>query len=146
MSYLVDGSNLLGRFRRDREATSNQRELIRQLASFARRRRTEILCYFDGVPSENVGLQLGSLRVIYSRERSADDLISEEIERRIKAGRTLHLVTSDRELSNRMSRRKVRCVSSEAFVPMLEEREGENEPVAGGEWEEYFSDPKNRIV
>lgn len=140
MPYLIDGSNLLGAMRVDRQGEGPKRNLIRLLASFARARRTKVSCVFDGPEPPSFAKQLGSVTVAFSGPRSADDLIVE----RAANGRGWSVVTSDRGLAARVQRRQVEVVAPQQFIREMEAAaSSESDP--SDDWSEYFSDPKNRL-
>ncbi len=142
MSWVIDGNNLLGRAGASRYAADTKRQLLRALANFARARRTKVACYFDGSEPENFGRHLGSVSVIFSGSRSADDLIV----KKVATGSGWKVVTADRALAARIQRREVDVVDPGGFLAELERLPQGEERVAGEEWLEYFSDPKNRNV
>jgi predicted RNA-binding protein with PIN domain len=137
MPWLIDGSNVLGGSRLGDDA---KRQLLRMLAALARAKRTKITCVFDGVEPASFGRQLGSVTAVFSGARSADDVIAE----RAASGRGWSVVTSDRALQARVRGRQVAIVSPAALLREIEAA-GSVEEGGGEEWEEWFSDPKNRI-
>jgi len=143
MSYLVDGSNLLGRLRLDRHSAETKRALAQRLTSFAREQRTRIVCYFDGEAPEAFGTSLGAVTIRFSKGRSADDLIAAEVERTPRGAR-LRVVTSDAALASRIARRSVEIVDADAFARILEPAAADSKADSPTDWEEYFSNPKNR--
>lgn len=145
MRMLVDGSNLLGALRLEREGDGSKRELLKLLAEYGRKKRRRILCFFDGPRPGAFATQLGHVTARFPAPKSADDAIVEEVE---KLGKEpFEIVTSDRALAARCRRRTVAIVDSAAFARDLERtaEEGEGSPPAE-EWESYFSDPKNRNI
>jgi len=142
MSWVIDGNNLLGRAGASRDAADSKRQLIRALANFARAKRTKVACYFDGSEPEHFGRHLGSVSVIFSGLRSADDLIV----KKVATGSGWKVVTADRALAARIQRRQVEVVDPGGFMTELESLPQGEERVAGEEWLAYFSDPKNRNV
>ncbi|HXH37810.1 MAG TPA: NYN domain-containing protein [Thermoanaerobaculia bacterium] len=142
MSWVIDGNNLLGRAGASRETSDSKRQLVRALANFARVRRTKVACYFDGSEPEHFGRHLGSVSVIFSEGRSADELIA----KRVSSGSGWKVVTADRALAARIRRREVQVVDPAGFLAELESLPQGEEKVAGEEWLTWFSDPKNRNV
>ena len=142
MSWVIDGNNLLGRAGASRDASDTKRQLIRSLASFARAKRTKVACYFDGSEPENFGRHLGSVSVIFSGARSADDLIA----KKVVTGSGWKVVTADRGLAARIRRRQVEIVDPGVFMADLERLPKGEESVAGEEWLAWFADPKNRNI
>jgi predicted RNA-binding protein with PIN domain len=142
MSWVIDGNNLLGRAGASRDAADSKRQLVRALANFARARRTKVACYFDGPEPEHFGRHLGSVSVIFSGSRSADELIA----KRVATGSGWKVVTADRALAARIKRREVGVVDPGAFMAELESLPQGEERDGGEEWLAWFSDPKNRNV
>jgi len=140
MPYLIDGSNVLGAMRVDRHGDESKRGLVRMLTSFARAKRTRVTCVFDGEEPASFAKSLGAVTVAFSGSRSADDLIVE----RAGNGRGWSVVTSDRGLAARIQRRQVEVVAPATFIREMEAASS-SEPAAGEDWDEYFSDPQNRL-
>lgn len=145
MRLLVDGSNLLGAMRLDRESAEAKRELLRLLASWARRRKAKVTCFFDGYRPASFAATLGAVVARFSHPRAADDAIVEEVEK--LARESFHIVTSDAGLAARCRGRRVEIIDARRFAEELVEAQGESEERGGGsDWESYFSDPKNRNI
>lgn len=140
MPWLIDGSNVLGAMHVDRHGEESKRGLVRLLAGFARLKRTRVTCVFDGPEPPSFARHLGAVMVAFSGHRSADELIVE----RAANGRGWSVVTSDRGLMARVQRRHVEIVTPAAFLREMEAA-GNDEEGGGGEWDAYFSDPKNRL-
>jgi len=142
MSWVIDGNNLLGRAGASRDAADSKRQLVRALGNFARAKRTKVACYFDGPELEQFGKHLGSVTIIFSGTRSADELIV----KRVASGSGWKVVTADRALAARIRRREVEIVDPGGFMADLESLPQPEERVAEEEWQAWFSDPKNRNV
>jgi predicted RNA-binding protein with PIN domain len=140
MPWIIDGSNVLGAMRVDRHGDESKRGLVRLLASFARAKRTRVTCVFDGPEPPSFARSLGSVSVVFSGGRSADDVIVE----RACNGRGWSVVTSDRGLAARVQRREVAIVAPLLLIREMEES-ASGEPESGGDWEAYFSDSTNRM-
>jgi rRNA-processing protein FCF1 len=141
MAWLIDGSNVLGAMRLDRASVDAKRELARLAASFARAKRTRVTCYFDGNEPPAFARHLGNTTIVFSGARSADDLIAQRSE---ENAASMTVVTSDRELTSRVARRRVKVITSQQFVAMLRTIESEPGEASADDWLAYFSDPKNR--
>jgi len=141
VSWIVDGNNLLGRLGIARESVDAKRELVRRLAQFARAKRTRVICAFDGPEPPAFGKSLGSVTVVFSGARKADEVIAE----RIQQHGDWMIVTSDQGLAARVRGRRVAVVPVAQFARELEQK---SEPEAGAadDWQAYFSDPKNRNI
>ena len=150
VSELLDGNNLLGRFRGERGA------LVAEAAELARRKRKRLTIVFDGPPEPGRGKvqALGDVTVVCAAPWSAD----EEILRRVREARDprgVTVVTDDRALSSLVTAAGARVVGLEAYRGDARRRlddGGPREtvkpavPVGVKDWERWFSDPKNRIT
>lgn len=144
MRVLVDGSNLLGAMRLDRESAESKRELLRLLASWARRKKAKVVCFFDGFRPPSFAATLGGVIARFTHPRTADDAIVEEVEKLARA--PFRIVTSDAALAGRCRGRRVEIVDSRSFARELEDLETDAEQPASADWDAYFSDPKNRNI
>jgi predicted RNA-binding protein with PIN domain len=140
MPWLVDGSNVLGAMRVDRHDDAAKRELVRLLSGFARAKRTRVTCVFDGPEPASFGKHLGSVTIVFSGGRSADEIIVE----RAATGRGWSVATSDRGLAARVQRREVSVVQA---TTLLREIEATSSGEEGGtvDWADYFADQGNRM-
>jgi predicted RNA-binding protein with PIN domain len=138
--WLIDGSNVLGAMRVDRDAVESKRELARLVASFSRAKRTKVTLFFDGPEPPNFARHLGGATVVFAAKRKADDLIIEQA----GAARDAHVVTSDRELAARVGGRRIEVVDAQQFVRDLEAAQLEPGATPAEDWMSYFSDPENR--
>jgi len=139
MPFLIDGSNVIGRSGADLRGDDPKRQLVRLLASFARAKRTRVVCFFDGPEPPSFAKNLGSVSVVFSGTQSADELIV----KRVASGRGWSVVTSDRGVAARVAGRHVTLISAGQFMRELESLR-RDEPADGEDWEAWFSDPKNR--
>lgn len=142
MSWVIDGNNLLGCAGAARFSADTKRQLVRTLGAFARVNRTKVACYFDGPEPEQFGKNPGSVSVIFSGARSADDLII----KRVATGSGWNVVTADRALAARVKRREVAIIDPGNFMNELESLPQVEERTAEEEWLAWFSDPRNRNV
>jgi len=147
---LLDGNNLLGRFRGERSA------LVADVAELARRKRKRVVVVFDGPPEAGRGKvqSLGDVTLVCAAPLSAD----EEILRRVREARDpkgVTVVTDDRALASAVAASGARVVGLEAYRGQAEKRiaaapprdaEKSAPPIGLKEWERWFSDPKNRIT
>jgi len=139
MPYVVDGSNVLGAARLAAEA---KRGLVRDLARFARAKRTRVVCVFDGEELEPFGRHLGGVSVVFSGARTADDVIVA----RVASGNGWKVVTSDRGLAARVGGRRVEVVEPRRLLAEIDALPPSEERGVSDDWISYFSDPKNRNV
>lgn len=139
MPFVIDGSNVIGRRGGDLRGDDPKRQLVRLLASFARAKRTRVVCFFDGPEPASFAKTLGSVSVIFSGPTPADELIV----KRVSSGRGWTVVTSDRGCAARVEGRHVRVISAEQFMRELELLE-RDQPADAEDWAAWFSDPRNR--
>ena len=143
MSFVVDGSNVLGHLSGARESVEAKRALVRSLGDLARGRRTRVYCFFDGMAPDGFARSLGAVTVTFSGSRPADDAILDLV--RSRAGDSWVVVTSDAGLASRAAGRKVRILRAEQLRTLMLETVSSTEIATGvDEWSEFFSDPKNR--
>ena len=116
MAWLIDGSNVLGALRLDRQSVDAKRDLARLCAAFARAKRTRVTCYFDGNEPPAFARHLGNTTIVFSGARTADELIVQRVE---ESASQMTVVTADRELQSRVARRRVRTVTAQEFVHEL---------------------------
>jgi hypothetical protein len=139
MPYVIDGSNVLGAARAAIEA---KRTLVRDLGRLARAKRTRVVCIFDGNEPEHFGKHLGSVSVVFSGARIADDLIVAGV----ATGNGWKVVTGDRALAGRVGGRRVEVVEPRRLLAEIETLPPSEERGVADDWIGYFSDPKNRNV
>jgi predicted RNA-binding protein with PIN domain len=140
VSWIVDGSNVLGVMRADLHSDDSKRQLVRMLASFSRAKRTRVVCCFDGSEPPSFAKVLGSVTVVFSGKRPADELIVQ----RAQQGGPHKVVTSDRGLAARIAGRRVEIVASATLLRELESLPSDESVGAAEDWISWFSDPKNR--
>ncbi len=145
MRILIDGSNVLGRSRASREDVEVKRSLVRDLSRYAAHEKVSIEVFFDGPEEASFGKALGKVHVRFSRNRPADDLIVEAIDR--KGAGQVHVVSDDQALLRRVAGRMVKPISVAELRRRIESIPiSESLPAAElvEDWERYFSDPQNR--
>ncbi|MBN2206464.1 MAG: NYN domain-containing protein [Candidatus Aminicenantes bacterium] len=124
MSYIVDGSNVLGRAGRSVRDPAEKMDLARRLSLFQRQTRARVILVFDGpadaaleTPPPSPGLR--TLSILFPPDGCpADDLIRDILDGR-RDNRDVVLVTSDRELSAYGRRRGARVSACAAFAREL---------------------------
>ena len=102
MAYIIDGNNVMGQtpgWHRDKPKA--RRNLLDQVAAFARTVRTRITVVFDGAPSASIpdGSAFRGVKVLYAdRGSDADSKIVKLVEASSDP-KGLTVVTSDRHLA-----------------------------------------------
>ena len=144
MIIFIDGSNVLGRLGLDRHSVDAKRGLVRAAAALARQRKARVVLVFDGAADEAFATALGPVSVRFAAPRDADSLIIAEVER--VTGDRAAVMTSDAELARKVRSRRVEALNPHLMVELLatemKSRSGERDQ----DWQDYFSDPKNRNV
>jgi len=121
--YLIDGNNVIGQrpgWHRDKEGA--RRRLILELANFVRIRKVRVGVVFDGAPDPQFpeGSSYRSVRIFFGRPSgSADDRIIEMVEKE-RNRKNMTVVTSDRQLAERVRVCGVRVIRSGEFRRMIE--------------------------
>lgn len=147
MRWIVDGSNVLGALGWNRESRQSKERLAALCSRFARAEGKRLVLCFDGDAPSGFASGLGGVTVRFAHPRTADDVITSATRDTSDAW---SVVTSDSGLASRVRRRAVSILPCQEFVARLLRLVEENDavrPEAGseGDWEEYFSDPKNKI-
>jgi predicted RNA-binding protein with PIN domain len=124
MAYLVDGNNVMGQtvgWHRDKPQA--QRNLLMQLARFARAKKTRITVVFDGSPNQEFpeGSAFRGIKILYAEKGSdADSRILRLVES-LKDRRGFTIITSDRSLAFQVRARGAQVMRSGEFRRQLEE-------------------------
>lgn len=150
MSYIIDGNNVMGQtpgWHRDK--ANARRQLVEQLAEFARLKKARVSVVFDGEPDRLLpdSSAYRGVKVLYSERGSdADTRIQRMVESSPHA-RGLTVVTSDRHLAFVVRGRGARVVRSGEFRKQMAETRAAQPTIADGEqtevrnideWLRYF--------
>lgn len=122
---LVDARNVM----RSRWPNFREERFVALTRRWAEREVVELVLVFDGrAPGGVVGTAEADDRTVLvgAGSDSADDWIAREAARLAEAGRRVRLVSSDRELRDRVAPHVERTVGGGAFATLLEELEGED--------------------
>lgn len=117
-TYYIDGNNLIGKVKnlwalqqKDKQASREKLSFI--LDRYFSTRNHKVVLYFDG--HSNVSINTSKLKIMYSENRTADDIIKTAIERN-KNPRNLVVVTSDHSLMDFSRVCNCEVVSSTEFA------------------------------
>jgi predicted RNA-binding protein with PIN domain len=152
---LVDGHNLIGRtpgLSLDREEESRE-QVLQRIAAAKGSGGERVVVVFDGDrPGSAKEQGFGGVRVVYAPAgHSADDEILRRVAKQPSRGITV--ITSDRQLADRVRQRGARCEGCEAFWERLSKPRGrraavpEKPTAAPGdveEWLELFRGARKR--
>lgn len=124
MSYLIDGNNVMAqRVGWHRNKPGARRQLMDELAEFARVKQAGVEVVFDGAPEQHFpdGAIYKGIKVFYSeRGSNADERIKRFVDI-ARERRTLSVVTSDRELASYVRRCGAHVIRSGDFRKRMEE-------------------------
>lgn len=150
MSYLVDGNNVMGqRPGWHRDKANARRQLVEQLAEFARLKKTRVTVVFDGAPDRLLpeAVAFRGVKVLYAEPGSDADTRIERLVDSSPHARGLTVVTSDSRLAFAVRARGARVVRSGEFRRQMAEtlaarpatHDGELTEVGNvNEWLRYF--------
>lgn len=119
-TYIIDGYNVIHaspQLKRTLNATGAERartELLNAIAGFAERNNAQCIVVFDGVVE--TGVITPRVRVVSSRERSADEIIRD---RARTDGKRLSVVSSDLEIVQTARVNMANLIHSKAFAAQL---------------------------
>jgi predicted RNA-binding protein with PIN domain len=102
MSYIVDGNNVMGQtpgWHRDKAKA--RRNLIHQLAAFARARKARVTVVFDGSPDQEFpeASAFRGVKIFYAEKGSDADTRILKLVESLKDQRGFTIITSDRSLA-----------------------------------------------
>jgi predicted RNA-binding protein with PIN domain len=126
MSYIIDGSNFLGRQAVSVRDAAEKMDLARRLSMFQRQTRARVTLVFDGPPDPGLETPPAppgqrTLAVLFPAEgEKGDDLIMDIILKQKNPRHTV-LVTSDRELAECGRELGLRIISVADFAKQLRE-------------------------
>jgi len=124
MSYLIDGSNFLGRLGNRVKDAEDKIDLARRLSMFQRQTRARVILVFDGAPVPGLETPPAppgrrTLAILFPAEGDkADDLIMDIILKQKDPSHVV-LVTSDRELAGFGRDGGARVVGCSEFAKQL---------------------------
>lgn len=114
MQYIfIDGNNLIGYLQKTKKKTFNRSDLIIYLERFFVNKRNNIYVFFDGYPNEIVASNI--IKIMYSKNKTADEIIRDEIENYINS-KKVTVVTSDRNLQEIAKVNYSKVISCEDFI------------------------------
>src|SRR5579871_6533710 len=121
MTYLIDGHNLIGQLPDiSLKDPDDEAKLVQKLIGFAARQQKRIVVVFDsGLPGGKSRLSTRQVEVIFASAHStADDVMKERIKRVRDPGQWV-VVSNDRVVLDAGRSRRMTCVTSAEFAPLL---------------------------
>ncbi len=122
MPFLIDGHNLIGKLPGIQlDQLDDERQLLELLRQFARRDGRRVTVYFDrgSMASEDPRPQGGVEAHFVRSPRTADEAISQNLERLGGEAKNWTVVSSDRKVQAAARRAGARRLTSEAFAEIL---------------------------
>ncbi|MGQ9644090.1 MAG: NYN domain-containing protein [Ignavibacterium sp.] len=119
LHYIIDGNNLIGKISSLKNLSDKQiarEKLALLLEKYFQGRKVRVSLHFDGF--ENIPIKISGVKIIYSQNRSADEMIKSEIEK-IKNTKSVITVSSDTEVASFAKVCGCQIKSSESFYKDL---------------------------
>uniref|UniRef100_A0A832CV21 RNA-binding protein n=1 Tax=Ignavibacterium album TaxID=591197 RepID=A0A832CV21_9BACT len=119
LHYIIDGNNLIGKISSLKHLPDKQlarEKLALLLEKYFHGRKVKVSLHFDGF--ENIPIKISGVKIYYSQNRSADEMIKNEIEK-IKNTKSVIAVSSDTEVASFAKVCGCRIKSSESFYKEL---------------------------
>ncbi|MEW6126609.1 MAG: NYN domain-containing protein [Acidobacteriota bacterium] len=150
MAIIVDGNNVMGQtvgWHRDKPAA--RRNLLQQLAEYARIKKARITVVFDGSPDRELpdGAGFRGVKVLFAERGSDADTRIQKLVESAKDKRGLTVVTSDNQLIFRVRARGASVMRSGEFRKQMEaaflnapkKQDGEDDEIDDvNAWLRYF--------
>lgn len=97
LHYIIDGNNLIGKMTdiRSKDKNSEREKLAFVLERFFGNKKAKVTLHFDG--HKNLPIKVSGIKLIYSENRTADEMIKNEIERESNR-KNIVLISSDNNL------------------------------------------------
>lgn len=142
MPYLIDGNNLMMR-------GQTRRDLLEELAQFARLKKVRVSVAFDGAPESGFpdGSSFQGVKIFYHERGSNADTRIKRLVEASKERQTLFVITSDRALADYVRRSGAKVINCREFRQRMENlppqktertaREGVK-PEEVSDWLRYF--------
>ena len=123
MAYIVDGNNVMGQtpgWHRDK--TKARRQLLEQLADFAKAKKARVTAVFDGAPDSMMpeGSAFRGVKVLYADRGSDADTRIERLVESSPNKRGLTVITSDRRLASAVRSSGATVIRSGEFRKQME--------------------------
>lgn len=119
LHYIIDGNNLIGKISSLKNLPDKQsarEKLTLLLEKYFLEKKIRVSLHFDGF--ENVPIKVSGIKIFYSQNRSADEMIKNEIEQ-IKNTKNAIVISSDTEIASFAKVCGCQVKSSENFYKEL---------------------------
>lgn len=113
--FIIDGNNLIGKMHniKSNDKASEREQLSFILERFFFRKKAKVSLHFDG--HKNLPIKVSGIKIFYSENRKADELIKNEIEK-ANNRKNIILVSSDNNLKEFARVCSCNVLSSEDFI------------------------------
>ena len=127
-TYIIDGNNLIGKIKRLSHLQKKDKQTSRDQLSFMldryfRKTKVKVSLHLDGF--ENTPIETGKIKIKYSGNQPADNLIKKEIENS-KNPKLLIVISSDHSILGFAKACSCETIKSEVFAKELS-RKDDNE-------------------
>lgn len=126
--FIIDGNNLIGKIhslKNSSDKKSARQKLALMLERYFDKKKVKVSLHFDGF--ENEAIKVSGMKIYYSQNRSADELIKKEIEG-IKNQKSVYVVSSDLEIISYAKVCGCHVIKSEEFYnQILNQNNSKNE-------------------
>jgi predicted RNA-binding protein with PIN domain len=121
LHYIIDGNNVIGKISflkklQSKDKQSSREKLALMMDRIFSKRNVKVSLHFDGYPREE--LRILNIKIIYSKNITADEMIKKEIERS-KNPKNLVVITSDLNLKDFAQKCSCKIISSEEFSKQI---------------------------
>lgn len=129
ISYFIDGNNVIGKIPSIKILEKKDKQLPREKLSFLVERffihkKVKVKLFFDGF--QNLPIKVSKIQILYSNNKTADDLIKNEIEKNKTRGNII-VVSSDNNIKEFAKVCGCKILSSEEFILLLEKNNNSGE-------------------
>lgn len=113
--FIIDGNNLIGKMYRikSKDKITEREQISFILERFFSGKKAKVSLHFDG--HKNLPIKVSGIKIIYSENRTADELIKNEIERATNR-KNITLISSDNNLREFARVCSCSVMSSENFI------------------------------
>lgn len=119
LHYIIDGNNLIGKISSLKNLSDKQvarEKLALLLEKYFYGKKVKVSLHYDGF--ENIPIKISGIKIFYSKNHSADEMIKSEIEK-IKNTKSVITVSSDTEVASFAKVCGCQIKSSESFYKEL---------------------------
>ncbi len=127
--YIIDGNNLLHKIKKfekllKKDKQSPREKLTFLIEDYSHGKKIKVTLHYDGF--EKFPINSGSIKIIYSNDKSADEKIKHEIET-AENRKNITVVTSDDNIKDFARKCGSEVISSEDFLGMIFTKHDEDE-------------------